>query len=80
MKIKVLLISILFSIQVLEVFPHEGMWIPSLLKIIDVGIPLNLNFLAKVTGASKNGIKFFISKSSKKFNVFDSQQNITEEE
>ena len=35
MKIKVLLISILFSIQVLEVFPHEGMWIPSLLKIIE---------------------------------------------
>ncbi len=35
MKLKVFLLSILFSFQVLEFYPHEGMWIPSLLKIIE---------------------------------------------
>ena len=36
---------------------------PSLLIKIDVGIPLRLNFLAKVTGGSKYNSKFFIFKN-----------------
>ena len=32
---KVLFLSILFLLQVFKFFPHEGMWIPSLVKAFE---------------------------------------------
>ena len=43
---------------------------PSLLNKIDVGIPLNPNFFAKVIGESKYIFKFLIFRSLKNFEDF----------